>query len=52
MVFAYPVKDPERYGVVEIDGNGIAISLEEKPVQPTIKTAVPGIYFYDKRVVE
>ncbi|NLB70865.1 MAG: glucose-1-phosphate thymidylyltransferase RfbA [Chloroflexi bacterium] len=51
VVFAYPVKDPERYGVVEFDVEGRAISLEEKPLKPRSKFAVPGIYFYDNRVV-
>ena len=51
VVFAYPVKDPERYGVVEFDDSGKAISLEEKPLKPRSNYAVPGIYFYDKRVV-
>jgi len=51
MVFAYPVRDPERYGVVEIDEHNNAISLEEKPAQPRSRLAVPGIYFYDKRIV-
>jgi len=51
IVFAYPVKDPERYGVVEFDESGKAISLEEKPLKPRSNYAVPGIYFYDKRVV-
>ena len=51
VVFAYPVRDPERYGVVEFDNEGKAISLEEKPIKPRSNYAVPGIYFYDNRVV-
>ena len=51
-VFAYHVKDPERYGVVEFDANHKVISIEEKPTVPKSNYAVPGIYFYDNSVVE
>ena len=52
VIYAYRVHDPERYGVVEFDDKGKAISIEEKPLEPKSNYAVPGIYFYDNEVVE
>ena len=52
IIFGYPVKDPQRYGVVEFDPTGHVVSIEEKPAKPKSKYAVPGIYFYDNDVIE
>jgi glucose-1-phosphate thymidylyltransferase len=52
IVFGYYVKDPERYGVVEFNKNGKAVSIEEKPLKPKSNYAIPGLYFYDNHVVE
>jgi glucose-1-phosphate thymidylyltransferase len=51
-VFAYPVKNPERYGVIEFDARGKAVGIEEKPAQPKSRYVVTGVYFYDNRVLE
>jgi glucose-1-phosphate thymidylyltransferase len=51
-VFGYQVRDPERYGVVEFDGQGRAVSIEEKPARPRSSYAVPGLYFYDNQVLD
>jgi glucose-1-phosphate thymidylyltransferase len=52
LIFAYPVRDPERYGVVEFDANCMALSIEEKPARPRSHFAVPGMYFYDSQVAQ
>lgn len=52
VIFAYRVSNPEAYGVVEFDGRGKAVSIEEKPTEPRSRYAVPGLYFYDSHVVE
>jgi glucose-1-phosphate thymidylyltransferase len=52
VIFGYPVKDPERYGVVELDDDGHVLSLEEKPASPRSRYAIPGVYVYDDQVVE
>src|SRR5690606_16708625 len=51
-IYAYQVHDPQRYGVVEFDAKGLALSIEEKPTAPKSHFSVPGLYFYDSRVVD
>lgn len=51
-IFGYPVQDPRRYGVIELDADGRPVTIEEKPPQPRSKLAIPGLYFYDNQVVE
>jgi glucose-1-phosphate thymidylyltransferase len=52
LIFAYPVRDPQRYGVIEFDEDGMALSIEEKPERPRSNFAVPGLYFYDNEVLD
>lgn len=52
LIFAYPVKDPQHYGVVELDSSGRAVSIEEKPAKPKSRYGIPGIYFFDGQVTE
>ena len=52
LIFGYPVRDPERYGVVEFDKEGKVLGIEEKPEKPRSKYAIPGLYFYDNNVIE
>jgi glucose-1-phosphate thymidylyltransferase len=52
LIFAYPVSDPERYGVIEFDQKGRALSIQEKPKKPRSRYAIPGLYFYDNEVVQ
>jgi len=52
IVFGYPIKDPQRYGVVEFDSSGQVVSIEEKPLKPKSKYVIPGIYFYDNDVID
>ncbi len=51
LIFAYPVRDPERYGVVEFDAHGNVLSIEEKPARPRSHFAIPGMYFFDHQVI-
>ena len=52
LIFGYPVKDPQHYGVVDFDDSGNVIGIEEKPQQPKSNYAVPGLYFYDNNVID